>query len=153
MPIPHGRINVKSSILDLSALHSAVTSLADGLGVVGDASWFDRQSSQVKNTLMAGVIQNFEFVYEIGVKMIKRTLERDSANPAEVDAMNFRDMLRLAGESGLIDDVEAWFTYRTMRNVTAHTYDHEKARQIYQGALTFIGDAQSLLARLEVRNG
>jgi len=37
--------------------------------------------------------------------------------------------------------------------ITAHTYDREKARRIYLGALTLRGDARRLLARLEAGNG
>ena len=129
--------------LDLSALQRALASLEDGLEVVSDSDWFNQQSPKVQNTLVAGVIQNFEFVYEVGVKMLKRQIEQESASPDEVDHASFRDVLRLAAEKGLIDNVEAWFGYRQMRNITAHTYDHDKAQQVYQGAL---------LARLEARN-
>jgi nucleotidyltransferase substrate binding protein (TIGR01987 family) len=142
---------VNTPALDLGALRAAVASFEDSLDVVGNADWFDAQSPRVQNTLMAGVIQNFEFVFEIGFKMIRRRLELDSASPNEIDELNFRDVLRVAGERGLVDDVPAWFEYRRMRNITAHTYDQEKARQIYLGALKFRGDATKLLARLEAR--
>ncbi len=138
--------------LDLSALQRALASLEDGLEVVSDSDWFNQQSPKVQNTLVAGVIQNFEFVYEVGVKMLKRQIEQESASPDEVDHASFRDVLRLAAEKGLIDNVEAWFGYRQMRNITAHTYDHDKAQQVYQGTLLFIDDARALLARLEARN-
>ncbi|AKU49296.1 nucleotidyltransferase substrate binding protein [Xanthomonas arboricola] len=138
--------------LDLTALRNAVSSLEDSLGVVSDSTWFDQQSKQVKNTLVAGVIQNFEFVYEIGIKMLKRQIEAESASPEEVDETNFREVLRVAAEKGLIADVEAWFKYRQMRNITAHTYDHEKAKKVYQGTLDFIIDARDLLQKLEARN-
>ncbi len=138
--------------LDLTALRNAVSSLEDSLGVVSDSAWFDQQSKQVKNTLVAGVIQNFEFVYEIGIKMLKRQIEAESASPEEVDETNFREVLRVAAEKGLIADVEAWFKYRQMRNITAHTYDHEKAKKVYQGTLDFIVDARDLLQQLEARN-
>ncbi|ALZ71140.1 hypothetical protein BXO8_04290 [Xanthomonas oryzae pv. oryzae] len=138
--------------LDLTALRNAVSSLEDSLGVVSDSAWFDQQSKQVKNTLVAGVIQNFEFVYEIGIKMLKRQIEAESASPEEVDETNFREVLRVAAEKGLIADVEAWFKYRQMRNITAHTYDHEKAKKVYQGTLDFIVDARDLLQKLEARN-
>ncbi|RFF36863.1 hypothetical protein DZD52_19860 [Xanthomonas nasturtii] len=138
--------------LDLTALRNAVSSLEDSLDVVSDSTWFDQQSKQVKNTLVAGVIQNFEFVYEIGIKMIKRQIEAESASPEEVDETNFREVLRVAAEKGLIADVEAWFKYRQMRNITAHTYDHEKAKKVYQGTLDFIVDARDLLQKLEARN-
>ena len=140
------------SKLDLTALRSALSSLEDGLDVVRDTAWFNQQSSKVQNTLIAGVIQNFEFVYEVGYKMLRRQIELEAASPADVDEGNFRDVLRLAGEKGLVADVEAWFRYRQMRNITAQTYDHEKAQKVYQGTLVFIDDAQALLASLEARN-
>ena len=139
--------------LDLSAFQRAVASLESSLDVATDTAWFSQQSAKVRRTLIAGVIQNFEFVYEISVKMIKRQIEHESASPAEVDTTNFRDMLRVAAEKGLIADVEAWFGYRQMRNLTAHTYDEAKAQQVYQHTLTFITDARALLAKLEARNG
>jgi nucleotidyltransferase substrate binding protein (TIGR01987 family) len=138
--------------LDLSALRGAVSSLEDGLEVVSNDDWFNQQSDKVQNTLIAGVIQNFEFVYEISFKMIKRQIEEESASPDEVDESNFRDVLRLAAEKGLVADVEPWFKYRKMRNITAHTYDHEKAQQVYRDTLVFINDARALLKALEVRN-
>ena len=138
--------------LDLSSLQNSVSSLEDGLEVVSHSEWFNAQSSKVKNTLIAGVIQNFEFVYELGIKMIKRQIELESASPTELDETNFREVLRVAAEKGLIADVEAWFKYRKMRNITAHTYDHEKAQQVYQDILIFIGDARALLQKLEKRN-
>jgi nucleotidyltransferase substrate binding protein (TIGR01987 family) len=138
--------------LDLRSLRDAVRSLEDGLDVVRNTEWFDAQDAKVRNTLVAGVIQNFEFVYEIGIKMLKRRIEMDAFSPTDVDESNFRDVLRVAGESGLIADVEAWFRYRKMRNITAHTYDHQKAQQVYHDTLVFIDDARALLNQLEQRN-
>jgi nucleotidyltransferase substrate binding protein (TIGR01987 family) len=144
---------MSASTLDLDPLRDAIASLADGLEVVGDSAWFTRQSSKVQNTLVAGVIQSFEFVYEIGVKMIRRRLELDDLVPGDVDRNNFRDLLRGAGDRGLVDDVEAWFNYRKMRNTTANTYNRAKAQEIYRDIGHFISDARSLLERLEARNG
>jgi nucleotidyltransferase substrate binding protein (TIGR01987 family) len=141
-----------SNTLDLSAFTSAIHSLSEGIAVVSDEKWFYAQSPSVQNTLVAGVIQNFEFVYEISIKMLRRRLEIDAASPSEVDQDNFRDLLRSAAEKGLIADVEAWFNYRKMRNTTAHTYDHEKAQKVYQGTLAFLTHAQVLLQNLEARN-
>lgn len=138
--------------LDLSALRGAITSLEDGLAVVADSAWFDKQTPVVRNTLIAGVIQSFEFVYELGIKMIRRQLESEADSPTDVDESSFRDLLRTAAERGLVTDVEAWFGYRKMRNMTAHTYDHDKAMQVYRGISAFLGDAAKLLAKLETRN-
>jgi nucleotidyltransferase substrate binding protein (TIGR01987 family) len=141
-----------SGKLDLSALRYAIVSLHEGISVVSDESWFKAQSKSVQNTLIAGVIQNFEFVYELSIKMIRRQIERDAASPTEADYSDFRDLLRTAAEKGLLADVEAWFEYRKMRNITAHTYDHNKAKRIYDGTLTFIADARALLETLDARN-
>jgi nucleotidyltransferase substrate binding protein (TIGR01987 family) len=140
------------SSLDLSALSSAITSLEDGLTVVSDQTWFARQDPRVQHTLIAGVIQNFEFVYEISVKMIRRQLELESDSPADIDQTSFRDLLRIAAEKGLIADVEAWFGFRQMRNITAHTYDHAKAMQVYEGTQAFLNQARQLLVQLQGRH-
>lgn len=144
--------NTVADKLDLSSLRDAVASLLQSLAVVSDNDWFDAQSCAVQNTLIAGVIQNFELVYEQSIKMLRRELERSAASPTEVDFGNFRDLLRSAAEKGLIANVEAWFAYRKMRNITAHTYDREKAQQVYREVIAFIGDAEDLLARLNARN-
>ena len=47
--------------LDLSSLRNAVDSLFQSLEIVGNEAWFSAQTIAVRNTLTAGVIQNFEF--------------------------------------------------------------------------------------------
>ncbi len=138
--------------LDLSALAGAIVSLEDSIGVVSNGTWFREQSKSVKNTLLAGVIQNFEFVYDLSIKMIRRRIELDAATPTEADFSDFRDLLRTAAERGLVADVEAWFDYRKLRNITAHTYDREKAQQVYRGIPAFLSSAKMLLSALENRN-
>lgn len=138
--------------LDLSALRDSIASLQNAIHVIEDSDWFDAQNSAVRDTLIAGAIQNFEFVYEIGCKMIKRQLELEAANPREIGEASFRDMLRMAAEKGIVGDVEKWFEYRDMRNTTLHTYDHGRANKVYAGALVFLTDAQKLLSALEARN-
>lgn len=138
--------------LDLSALRAAVAALADAIAVVSDTAWFAQQRPNVQQVLRAGAIQSFEIAYEVSVKMLKRQIELDSASPSEVDTQSFRELLRIAAERGLIADVEAWFQYRTLRNITAHTYDHEKAMQVFAGATDFLADANFLLTKLQARN-
>jgi nucleotidyltransferase substrate binding protein (TIGR01987 family) len=144
---------MRESVLDLSPLRKAIASLEGGLKTVNNSPWFNRQSEEVRYTLLAGVIQNFEFVYEISVKMLKRRIEPDALTPTEADLGNYRSLLRIGAEKGLIKDVEAWFEYRGMRNNIVHTYDQAKAEQVYQGISPFLEDAKDLLTRLEDRNG
>ena len=138
--------------LDLSTLRHALLSLEESIAIVNRTDWFAQQAQALQNTVIAGVIQNFECVYELSIKMVRRQLEREAASPTEVDQTSFRDLIRAAGEKGLIADVEAWFGYRRMRNITAHTYDHVKARQVYEGSLLFVEDARALLGALESRH-
>jgi nucleotidyltransferase substrate binding protein (TIGR01987 family) len=141
-----------SSRLDLGSLRHTIASLEAALGLVGNTIWFDAQSEPLRNTLVAGVVQNFEFVYELCIKMIRREPEREADSAGAIDRLNFRDLMRVAGEQGVIADVEAWFDYRRIRNQTSHTYDQGRAWQAYQDAKTFIGDARALLVSLEARN-
>ena len=82
--------------LDFNPLRMALQALQDGLAVVQDLAWFDQQDAKVRNTLIAGVIQSFEFVYEISIKMLRRQLEREADNPVDIDQAGFRDLLRIA---------------------------------------------------------
>lgn len=72
-------------------MQNAIVSLEEGIGVVSDAGWFNAQNKAVQNTLVADVVQNFEFVYELAFKTIKRQIEAEAPNPAEVDEYGFRD--------------------------------------------------------------
>lgn len=138
--------------LDVSSLAVVINSWQEGIDVVSNDQWFNGQSKAVQNTLVAGVIQNFELVYELGIKVLRRRIEWDAASPTEADFSNFRDLLRTAAEKGLIADAQAWFEYRQMRYHTSHTYDRAKAGQVYEGTLRFVGDAKALLQSLEARN-
>jgi len=62
----------ESPALDLSSYRQALALPEDGLGVVQDGAWFSRQSEKLRHTLIAGLIQNFQFVYEISTKMLRR---------------------------------------------------------------------------------
>ena len=139
-----------SGTLDLSSLKDALTSLEESMHVV-NAKWFAEQSAQVKNTLMAGVIQHFEIVYELCIKMMKRRMELGAATPSEIDFSEFRDLLRTAAEKGLVSDVEAWFEFRKMRNITSHTYSNQKAMEIYGSIQPFVTAAKELFENLKTR--
>lgn len=139
--------------LDFRPLARALLALQRSLAFVDDRDWFDQQPEALRETVMAGAIQHFELVYELSVKMLRRTLEQEADIPAGVDALSYRDMLRTAFEKGLVTDVLAWFDYRKLRNITAHTYDEDKAREVLAGIHGFMAEAQCLLGRLEARRG
>lgn len=85
--------------------------------------------------------------------MLKRRIELASPNPAAIDAMSFKNLLRDGAERGLIEDVEKWMIYRDRRDITAHTYDEQKAASVYRTAVEFVADAEDLCLRLKNRKG
>ncbi len=95
-----------------------------------------------------GCIQRFEYTYELCVKSIRRQLEEMSDSPGEIDALGYKDMLRMAAERGLVRDAMPWFGFRELRNTTSHAYNPEKAAQVYSGIPAFLREAQALVARL-----
>ncbi len=132
--------------LDLSSLRKAVDSLDRALKVATE-----RTTPGQEEVIRAGVIQNFEFTYELCWKFMKRWLEHN-AGGSTVDGSTRKELFRLAAESRLITDVENWFKYHAARNETAHTYDPAKAVEIYLLAAPFAADARKLLQILEQRN-
>ena len=131
--------------LNVTPLVNAVNRLAEGLA---------RYESDVTDTqIRDGLIQRFEFSYEISHKLLKRHLEAVSANPEQFDAMAFADLIRSANEQGLLlGDWPKWRTYREMRSKTSHTYDEEIAIEVVRGIPAFLEEARYLLNQLQVRN-
>ena len=131
--------------LNLAPLEKAVGRLTEGLA---------RYEKDITDTqIRDGLIQRFEFSYEISHKMLKRHLEAVSPTPEQFDAMAFADLIRSANEQGLLlGDWSAWKIYREMRSKTSHTYDEEIAIEVVQGIPAFLIEARHLLKQLQERN-
>jgi nucleotidyltransferase substrate binding protein (TIGR01987 family) len=65
--------------------------------------------------------------------------------------LNYRVLLRIALEIGLIEDVNAWFTFREARNQTSHAYDQNKAEMLFQVAINFLEKDKFLIEQLQKR--
>lgn len=108
--------------------------------------------AQPKNEFIRdAVIHRFEYTYELAWKFIKRDLTEDMGSEA-INALNRRDLFRIAADKGLIKDPIPWFTYHKARNETSHTYNEKTAEETYNVALEFIIDAQFLLEKLEQKH-
>jgi len=97
-------------------------------------------------------ILRFEYTFELSWKMLKRQLELELPSPSEVDGYSYRHLFRLGGERGLVQDVEAWFDYRELRNITSHTYNEEKAIKVFSSIPSFAKHAAELLEQLTRRS-
>lgn len=130
--------------LDLSPFIKALTSLERALARSAGAP----EDEELRDAC----IQRFEFTYELAWKMLKRRLEMDLPNPQEVDGMSYRTLMRVSAEMGFIEDVSAWFVYRDKRNKTSHTYDEDKAIEVYSVIPRFALHARNLLQNLQTRD-
>jgi len=99
--------------------------------------------------LRDGVIQRFEYCYEISAKTLRRTLKEMSIADFDLETAHYKEILRIAAKKGLIDDPEAWFDYRNSRNKTSHAYDDEVAQEVFEAIPRFLEDAKKLLANLK----
>jgi nucleotidyltransferase substrate binding protein (TIGR01987 family) len=100
-----------------------------------------------------GLIQRFEFTYELSHKMLKRFLELTSASPANIDELAFQDLIRTGNEQGLLlSDWTKWKKYREMRSRTSHTYDESVALQVVAEIPMFLQEARFLNKQLHSRN-
>jgi nucleotidyltransferase substrate binding protein (TIGR01987 family) len=130
--------------LDISPLLNAIARLQEG--------WQRYQQDISDIQIRDGLVQRFEFIYEISHKMLKHYLEYSSASPEQFDVMPFADLIRSANEQGLLQgDWPAWRSYRDMRSKTSHTYDEDIALQVVAGIPAFISEAEFLASQLQQR--
>jgi len=65
----------------------------------------------MRETVRAGVIQNFEVAYEQCWKMIQRWIKENKTSEEAEHPRTRKDLFRMAARCGLIDDPLPWFAY------------------------------------------
>ena len=138
-------------LLELDSLRKAIKSLQAVLGKADDEALSMRIDDITRYAIKAGAIQNFEFTYELCWKFMKRWLENTMGN-TYVDGVSRRELYRIAAEHRLIDDVDQWMIYHKARNITSHTYNEDRAEEVFQIAKIFVTDAEKLLHQIEAHN-
>jgi len=130
--------------LDLSSFKKALGSLQRAIERA--------EAARKDEELRDAVIKRFEYTYELSWKMLKRRLELDAPNPADIDQMSFKDLIREGAERGLVRDPEQWMGFREQRNISSHTYDEKKAASVYKTALNFYPESRVLYDELAGRH-
>ncbi len=74
----------------------------------------------------AGIIKFFEMTYELGWKLLKDYLEYQGYT--EIGSP--RKAIKTAFEAGLLSNGHTWMELMLDRNLTAHTYDEERATEV-----------------------
>ena len=94
-----------------------------------------------------GVIQRFEYTFELAWTLLKDRLEYDGI---ALPTVTPRQVIRQAFQAKLIQDGEAWINMLTDRNLVSHTYDCEKfeavIRKIQSQYLVILGELYERLS-------
>ena len=130
--------------LELNPFRNALASLERGLA--------RRRANLADEEVRDACIQRFEYCFELSWKMLKRQIEMELGDAAEVDSYSKRTLFRVAAERGLVTKPEAWFVYMVQRNKSSHAYDARVATEVAAVLEDFLHDARALLATLESRD-
>lgn len=77
--------------------------------------------------LYDGVMQRFEFTYELAWKLMKLYLESEGIININSPRLAFKEAFVL----GIITEGETWIDMINARNLTVHTYNEGMAKEIY----------------------
>jgi nucleotidyltransferase substrate binding protein (TIGR01987 family) len=91
-----------------------------------------------------GVIQRFEYCYELTWKTLKKILEYKG-----ITVRNPRDTFREAAYQGLINDTELWFNVVEKRNLTVHTYKEAIVLELDEMIEKVINEMGNLINKLK----
>ena len=86
-------------------------------------------SRQLNDFEADGLVQRFEFTFELAWKLIKSYAE---FQVTDKEIMGSRDAIRWAFDNGLITDCQLWMEMVKRRNDTSHSYDEETAIEVVQ---------------------
>lgn len=93
----------------------------------------------------AGVIQAFEYCFELSWKMMKRLLEVRGQI-----ANSPRETFRMGALEGFIHDPEVWFDFLRKRNLTTHTYQEHEAEKVIEICPSFSKEVKDFLKNIGV---
>jgi len=128
----------------ITPLERAVSRLGEGLTA--------DQRNPSDTLIRDGLLQRFEFTYEISQRLIRRYLAENVVSPETIAEMTFADVIRLANQNQLLlGDWPRWKGWRDMRARTIHSYDEQIALDVVAGIPGFLDEARFLRDRLSER--
>lgn len=118
--------------LQLEQLSKAVITLSEAL---------EMEPTQINKD---GTIQRFEYTFELCWKIMQSSVK--SSGILEVNSP--RESIRIAAQSGLIENVETWFDFLDARNQASHVYDQMTADSVYETIKKFLPEVEKLVQKL-----
>lgn len=99
---------------------------------------------------LEGVVQRFEFTFELSWNLLKDRLQYDGVIISDVTP---RNIIRAACRAELIDDCETWIDMLIDRNRMSHTYDLERFEKVVEKILARYLDLFNALYQSEANVG
>src|SRR3954447_17802247 len=131
--------------IDISPQVRAIERLEEGVAA------YQRNPSQT--LIRDGLVQRFEFTYDISHRLLRRYLAANPEPPDLINSMNFADIIRLGNEQDpLQGDWRRWKTFHDMRARTSHSYDEQVALDSVAGIPAFLDEARTRSATV-LRHG
>ena len=87
----------------------------------------NRRLDQFSQLEQEGVIQRFEYTFELAWKTLKDYLENVGIT---LDQIHPRAVIKAAFAAKLLEDGEAWMDMLAARNLMSHTYDCAKFQEV-----------------------
>jgi len=85
-------------------------------------------SRELSDLEKQGVIQGFEFTFELAWNVMKDYMEEQGVT----GIIGSKNSVRQAFNIGLLDDGQVWMEMVEGRNISSHTYDEETADKLYK---------------------
>ena len=98
-----------------------------------------KQSSELEKE---GLIQRFEYSYELAWKTMKDYLEEQGTI---INPVTPRNVIKEAFSAQIIADGQVWVDMMLHRNLLAHTYDFSKFKEVLDAVVERYLDAQEQL--------
>ena len=139
-----------SMSLDLTSLEHAIAQVDEALAFA--RSELAQQNDRIAFQFRASSIQAFEYTYELAIKMLIRFLEITEPQESSLSTMSFQNIIRLGYERGLLQsELRVWLAFRKSRGTTSHTYNGDKAQEVFNCIPAFIAEAKFLLNTIQQR--
>lgn len=122
-------------VIDFSAFESALASLEEALA-----------SAPRNDVERDGVIQRFEYTFELAWKTARKVLEENG-----ITSNSPKSVIRDMSQQGWIHEPDLWLSFLRARNATTHTYKKTTAEEVYSVARKFAPKCRELLTELKKR--
>ncbi len=130
--------------LDLTQLRKIIARLQQSV---------DAYDTDPENDLyLDSVVKRFEYTFEVSRKVLRRYFVDRDPLVARIPATDLNRFVELGLQEGLLrGDWSVWRELRDARNLTAHDYGEEKAREVALAGTVLLQEAEFLLTALAAK--